>query len=374
MREDGITPIANGVSTEDLKNEASYPGLDFKTTWIMGEEHPELRAFSTTMNTFLPDTVQALSYNYTLNYSALRTQGNETYSYTVNGSEEQMLALPANPKSAGFTVPNLTERYNTVTLIIERDDKIISSDTITIELSFLTYSNVTYIAHNNGRTKAGIEIEINNKKRVTDAQGEVVFQDLADGNIIHKASVNDISIIDSFELKKDTSISINIETEILKFDTTTYIISNDYFKTVSPKVYSTDTSVFHLQNSGDSTVYRYDYYVYQMGEKCDSTTSTDTLRFDVNLASNIEQPFFVKITVYPNPTKDMLNIKYKEAVNNQYSCQLEIYDIQGNVVYQAQAANGNTLLDLNKFGGKGLYILQVKDDSNILASKKILLE
>ena len=374
LREDGITPIANGVSTEDLKNEASYPGLDFETTWIMGEEHPELRIFGTTINIFLPDTVQALSYNYSLNYSALRTLGNETYSYTVNGSEEQMLAPPTNPKSAGFIVPNLTERYNTVTVIIKRDNSIISSDTISIELSFLSYSDVTFIAQNNGRTKAGIEIEINNKKRVSDAQGKVVFHDLADGNIIYKASVNGTSILDSLELKKDTTISINIETEIIKFDTTTYIISNDYFKTVSPKIYSADTAVYHLQNSGDSTVYRYDNYVYQMGEKCDSTSSTDTLRFDVNLASNIEQPFFVEITVYPNPTKDMLNINYKGDVNNQYSCQLEIYDIQGNVVYQAQAANGNTLLDLNKFGSKGLYILQVKDDSNILASKKILLE
>ncbi len=132
--------------------------------------------------------------------------------------------------------------------------------------------------------------------------------------------------------------------------------------------------MYHLPNSGDSTVYRYDYYVYQMDEKSDSTISTDTLRFDVNLASSIEQAFFVEISVYPNPTKDMLNINYKEAANNQYRCQLEIYDIQGNVVYQAQAANGNTLLDLNKFGGKGLYILQVKDGINILASKKILLE
>ena len=100
---------------------------------------------------------------------------------------------------------------------------------------------------------------------------------------------------------------------------------------------------------------------------------TDTLLINAVL-TDIEPPLNQNtIKAYPNPTKDRITID-----NGNYTkmagYKLKILNIAGNVVFESYIDRQQFDLDLNTFGGKGIYYLQIEDDSSqIIDIKKIIL-
>jgi len=75
------------------------------------------------------------------------------------------------------------------------------------------------------------------------------------------------------------------------------------------------------------------------------------------------------LTVYPNPTKDIVTISNAQGKN------LRIVDIQGKIVYNALISSAKTEISLKNIGTKGMYVLHLLDANNeLVQTKQIVLE
>ncbi|MEZ4951148.1 MAG: T9SS type A sorting domain-containing protein [Saprospiraceae bacterium] len=76
----------------------------------------------------------------------------------------------------------------------------------------------------------------------------------------------------------------------------------------------------------------------------------------------------LEISIYPNPTSDLLNflIKSKELKND---LKYQILDLKGSLIYEGKVKPGITciipVIDLSK----GSYFLQISQNDNIIATK-----
>ncbi len=85
--------------------------------------------------------------------------------------------------------------------------------------------------------------------------------------------------------------------------------------------------------------------------------------------SEVEQE--LSFLAYPNRSAD--RVKFRTSLSEQNTAQLEIYDLQGNLIYR-QKFKGDleTEVDLSKFG-KGLYIARIKDGDKVM-TRRILID
>ncbi len=113
-----------------------------------------------------------------------------------------------------------------------------------------------------------------------------------------------------------------------------------------------------------------------VGNIC-SVTVNDTvsiLKIHFQLTTGIKANTVTNISVYPNPTSDVLIIEASdEAALNGYS--YKIIDIQGKQVYKELVTNYKTEISLKTIGAKGVYILHILDAQGVsIENKKIILE
>jgi hypothetical protein len=71
------------------------------------------------------------------------------------------------------------------------------------------------------------------------------------------------------------------------------------------------------------------------------------------------------IGVYPNPTTDILNVNTKEDAS------IQLFDINGRIVYQNFLAAGNHKLDVSSYG-KGVYILRLNRRSEVQTQRIVI--
>jgi hypothetical protein len=102
---------------------------------------------------------------------------------------------------------------------------------------------------------------------------------------------------------------------------------------------------------------------------------TDTLIITANLASGTNPPADQNIIkAYPNPTNDHLLIDNGDFTK-MAGYKLKIMNSLGNQVFESVIDRQLFNIDLNSFGGKGLYYLQILDNtSRIIEIKKIVLQ
>ena len=74
------------------------------------------------------------------------------------------------------------------------------------------------------------------------------------------------------------------------------------------------------------------------------------------------------VTVYPNPTKDILNINIPEAIGTS---KLILYDIQGRVVMETITQNTNEVMNIGNLQS-GVYMLSIENEINKTVKKVIL--
>ena len=102
---------------------------------------------------------------------------------------------------------------------------------------------------------------------------------------------------------------------------------------------------------------------------------TDTLIITANLASGTNPPSDQNIIkAYPNPTNDHLLI-HNGDFTKMTGYKIKIINSLGNQVFESVIDKQLFDIDLNTFGGKGLYYLQIIDNSSqIIEIKKIVLK
>jgi hypothetical protein len=128
-----------------------------------------------------------------------------------------------------------------------------------------------------------------------------------------------------------------------------------------------DISIFNkvLSTSEITTLYN--------ENKCFETVSvTDTLRISSIAGINSLPESFGSIKVYPNPAHDVLNISISKP-STDYN--IKIADNTGKTVYTSTMTSNNLQINLNQFSAKGLYFIQILDNSNkILDVRKLIVE
>jgi len=148
-----------------------------------------------------------------------------------------------------------------------------------------------------------------------------------------------------------------ITTKIIFYDTITTIITK--FDTIITKLTVFDTLITKVT-------------VFDTIRTLISVTDTLLIKIKTNSINPLEKENLVKI--FPNPTNDFVTIDYgKFALLKDYS--IRIVDSGGKVIFFSAILQQTSTIDLNSFGGKGLYFVQVFDPQNVLVdAKKIVLQ
>ena len=107
------------------------------------------------------------------------------------------------------------------------------------------------------------------------------------------------------------------------------------------------------------------------------TTITDTvsiLKIKVNLTTGVKANQLTSLSVYPNPTSDVLIIEAND-VQALSDYKYRILDVSGKEVYNALVKDLKTEISLKSIGSKGSYILHIVDgNGNSIKEHKIILE
>ncbi|MBL4667968.1 MAG: T9SS type A sorting domain-containing protein [Flavobacteriales bacterium] len=156
-------------------------------------------------------------------------------------------------------------------------------------------------------------------------------------------------------------------------------INNDYFTLYRSEDAFHWQEITEINGSGNSNSTRHYSYKDYFNN---STSSSKTLYYQLkqtDFNGQIEYSNIVvisidnidsKITIYPNPTKNILFIR---LVNNQENTTLTLYDAQGKLLQQKTLVEGENAIDINKYP-KGLYfikIIEVKGNINYFKVEKI---
>ena len=76
----------------------------------------------------------------------------------------------------------------------------------------------------------------------------------------------------------------------------------------------------------------------------------------------------VKVNIYPNPSKGIINIETEKS-----DIEITIENLLGSIVYSKQLSQNNSSIDVSSLD-KGIYIIRVMDKStNSIANKKIII-
>jgi|GEM_PF-3460182 len=102
---------------------------------------------------------------------------------------------------------------------------------------------------------------------------------------------------------------------------------------------------------------------------------TDTLIINANLTSYTPILYANTIKVYPNPTKDAINIDYGSNYSTLNGYTIKIVNSLGQSVYTSLINKKTETLDLKTWTGKGIYFVHFIDvNNNTLDIKKIIIQ
>ena len=107
---------------------------------------------------------------------------------------------------------------------------------------------------------------------------------------------------------------------------------------------------------------------YRFENPCGSTAVSEPILVNVFNSTGIDELGTASVEVYPNPAKDMIRIKTRQ----DGEVTLRIIDMAGKVVYECGPSTGSGTADMgtatiatSKFGGSGIYTLQVIQNDTV---------
>ena len=94
-------------------------------------------------------------------------------------------------------------------------------------------------------------------------------------------------------------------------------------------------------------------YAYE--NPCGSTSTSEPLAVNVFNSTGMDEQLASRVEVYPNPATNIVHIK----TNFEGKAMLRVIDLSGKVVYNCSMMNDECGIETSKFGGGGIYTLQV---------------
>jgi hypothetical protein len=199
-----------------------------------------------------------------------------------------------------------------------------------------------------------------------------------------------------FQPNKDSYSYFNLDAYIAVFNSdfelkySTYFGDGKWNDGASAIAFSkNDNRLYYAGNTqtfNQNTAYTPDEYLYI--EEYDNTVSTDFFQefsinglstwfafFDLNgldipgdpINAGVEDVISYQLSIYPNPSNDMIYISSQLLLE-----ELEVYDLQGKVLFNATPDSHYTSFDVSKLS-TGTYIVRSKSDHHIIISKFIKL-
>jgi hypothetical protein len=106
----------------------------------------------------------------------------------------------------------------------------------------------------------------------------------------------------------------------------------------------------------------------------DHVTVTDTLLINFNMTGFNPVTYQHSIQIFPNPTNDQITINYGDFVGlNGYT--LSIFNAMGQLVYTSNITQQQEYLDLNSWGGIGVYQVVVYSPQGVpIETRQIVLQ
>jgi len=113
-----------------------------------------------------------------------------------------------------------------------------------------------------------------------------------------------------------------------------------------------------------------------LGNVCKKTINdtVSILKIHFQLTTGIKANTVTNISVYPNPTSDVLIIDANDS-QALAGYTYRILDVQGKEIYNAPVTSSKTEIALKTLGAKGVYVLHIVDANGIsIENKKIVLQ
>jgi hypothetical protein len=200
-------------------------------------------------------------------------------------------------------------------------------------------------------------------------------------NSYFKGYMDDVRIYNR-PISKEEVMSLYLEgkncTNSIKNDTTTYYVSSDGFKSISPRLQFIKTDSLKTKIGGcDSIINRYAKFEYNT-KVCTVTNNisvTDTLIIKVNISGVLPVSNTQNIVkIYPNPAKDFVVINFGDYTKmNGYL--MVIRNELGKAVYFTPIVQESANLEIKSWGGSGVYIVQLFDSQSVLVdTRKIIIK
>lgn len=157
-------------------------------------------------------------------------------------------------------------------------------------------------------------------------------------------------------------------------DTTTYSVTSETFKYISPQYKLLKTDSLKTNRGGcDSIVNRYAKFIFN--DKSGSATNisvTDTLIINLTTSST-STTILNTLKIYPNPAKDNLYINFGDYTKMTGYLML-IRNGLGNTVYYTPISQSLSSLNIKNWT-KGVYLVQILDNlSNLVDVRKIIIQ
>ena len=184
------------------------------------------------------------------------------------------------------------------------------------------------------------------------------------------------NVFDTVIIKNNVFDTVTITNNVIKYDTVkvtkydTITVTNNVTKYDTVKVTKYDTIT--VNNNVYDTV-----TITNNVTKYDTITLTDTvsiLKIKFKLTTGIQANQMASMSVYPNPTTDVLHIEVGDAKALD-GYRYRILDVLGKEVYNELVKNTITEIPLKTLGAAGLYQLEVLDSNKTsVQTNKIVLQ
>ncbi len=270
------------------------------------------------------------------------------------------------------TVTNTINKYDTITVtnnVTKYDTlKVTKYDTVTITNNVIKYDTVKVTKYDTITIKNNVydTVTITNNVTKYDTLKVTKYDTITIKNnvfdtVIIKNNVYDTVTITNNITKYDT-------VKVTKYDTLTFTNNVTKYDTVKVTKYDTIT----VKNNVYDTV-----TITNNVTKYDTITLTDTvsiLKIKFKLTTGIQANQMANMSLYPNPTSDVLHIEIGDAKALD-GYRYRILDALGKEVYNELVKNTITEIPLKTLGAAGLYQFEVLDQKNVrIQANKIVLQ
>ena len=385
--------VNNGfVTLNGNPKEGTFSGAGVNTN-IFDPKLAGLGAKKITFTYVSPNKCSAQLQQTIVVYDTVSTNCTVTKYDTVKVTKFDTLTIKNNVYDT-VTITNNVTKYDTVTVknnvydtitvtnnITKYDTlKVTKFDTITIKNNVYDTVTVTNNVTKYDTVKVTKFDTVTVKKNIYDTvivpKTVTKYDTVTITNNVTKYDTVKVTKFDTLTIKNNVYDTVTITNSITKYDTVK--VTKFDTLTIKNNVYDTVTITNNITKYDTVIVNKYDTItVTNNVTKYDTITLTDTvsiLKIKFKLTTGLQANQMASMSVYPNPTTDVLHIEVGDA-KALYGYRYRILDALGKEVYNELVKNSITEIPLKTLGEAGMYQFEVLDEQNLsIQANKIVLQ